>query len=174
MLLAAVESDFVNPPIPGPHPSVAPARRSPAQPQTRAMTPDSLPRCPKSRRHDSLASSADRRLFVSAPTCWMHDPHRLFRFEEHDIHLPMMGAGGMDRAKGVSEVARNVRQVSHLLDDLTAGASKDEIDRGLPYPARSTPGEPSSGRLCSRFAPPAWPPVTLPGNTRTTTFSAWR
>ncbi|HRW65153.1 MAG TPA: PIN domain-containing protein, partial [Candidatus Competibacter sp.] len=112
--------------------------------------------------------SADRRLFVLDTNVLMHDPTALFRFKEHDIHLPMMVLEELDRAKkGVSEVARNVRQVSHLLDDLITGASKDEIDRGLPLPGPVNPhGEPSSGRLYFQIRPTRLsPPATLPGNT---------
>ncbi|MEZ5581372.1 MAG: PIN domain-containing protein, partial [Candidatus Competibacteraceae bacterium] len=111
---------------------------------------------------------ADRRLFVLDTNVLMHDPTALFRFKEHDIHLPMMVLEELDRAKkGVSEVARNVRQVSHLLDDLITGASKDEIDRGLPLPGPvNSHGEPSSGRLYFQIRPTRLsPPVTLPGNT---------
>ncbi|MFO1372347.1 MAG: PhoH family protein [Candidatus Competibacteraceae bacterium] len=98
----------------------------------------------------------------------MHDPTALFRFKEHDIYLPMMVLEELDRAKkGVSEVARNVRQVSRFLDELIAAASKDEIDLGLPLP--SLPGqygEPANGRLYFQTQPIRLSlPATLPGNT---------
>ncbi|MBS1222830.1 MAG: phoH, partial [Proteobacteria bacterium] len=76
--------------------------------------PDSL-----SLAESSLPPTPDRRLFVLDTNVLMHDPTALFRFQEHDIHLPMMVLEELDRAKkGVSEVARNVRQVSRFLDDL--------------------------------------------------------
>src|SRR5512144_966784 len=63
----------------------------------------------------------DKRLFVLDTNVLMHDPTALFRFQEHDIHLPMMVLEELDRAKkGLSEVARNVRQVSRFLDELIA------------------------------------------------------
>ena len=37
--------------------------------------------------------------------------------------------------KGLSEAARNVRQVSRFLDELMRDATKDQIDRGPPTPA---------------------------------------
>ena len=37
--------------------------------------------------------------------------------------------------KGLSESARNVRQVSRFLDELMKGATKKQIDRGLPLPS---------------------------------------
>ena len=49
----------------------------------------------------------------------MHDPTALFRFKEHDVYLPMVVLEEMDAGKkGVSEVARNVRQVSRFLDEI--------------------------------------------------------
>jgi PhoH-like ATPase len=52
--------------------------------------------------------------------------------------------------KGMSEAARNVRQVSRFLDELMANASKAQIDQGLPLPsAKDTNGgkKHPSGRL---------------------------
>lgn len=54
----------------------------------------------------------------------LHDPSSLFRFQEHDVYLPMMTLEELDHhKKGMSEVARNARQVSRSLDammDVTA------------------------------------------------------
>ena len=51
----------------------------------------------------------------------MHDPMSLFRFEEHDIYLPMITLEELDGHKrGMTEVARNARQVSRDLDALAA------------------------------------------------------
>ncbi|MBS1247677.1 MAG: phosphate starvation protein PhoH, partial [Proteobacteria bacterium] len=124
--------------------------------------PDSL-----SLAESSLPPTPDRRLFVLDTNVLMHDPTALFRFQEHDIHLPMMVLEELDRAKkGVSEVARNVRQVSRFLDDVIADASKEEIDRGLPLPGPLVPhGEPASGRLFFQIRPNRIaPPASLPGN----------
>lgn len=110
----------------------------------------------------------NRRLFVLDTNVLMHDPTALFRFQEHDIHLPMMVLEELDHAKkGVSEVARNVRQVSRFLDDLIADASKDAIDQGLPLPSLPGPrGVPvASGRLYFQTRPTRLsPPANLPGN----------
>jgi PhoH-like ATPase len=112
---------------------------------------------------------SQKRLFVLDTNVLMHDPSALFRFQEHDIHLPMMVLEELDRAKkGVSEVARNVRQASRFLDELIAAASKEEIDQGLPLPTLR--GQPDTGtaggRLYfqTRLIPPVLP-VALPGNT---------
>ena len=111
--------------------------------------------------------ASDRRLFVLDTNVLMHDPTALFRFKEHDIYLPMMVLEELDHAKkGVSEVARNVRQVSRFLDDLITGASKEEIDRGLPLPGPLAPsGELVGGRLFFQIRPNRIvPPASLPGN----------
>ena len=110
----------------------------------------------------------DKRLFVLDTNVLMHDPTALFRFQEHDIHLPMMVLEELDRAKkGLSEVARNVRQVSRFLDELMADASKEEIDQGLVLPALTGEGaRPSGGRLYFQTRPlTTLAPVVLPGNT---------
>jgi PhoH-like ATPase len=64
-----------------------------------------------------------RKLFVLDTNVLMHDPTCLFRFEEHDVYLPMMTLEELDNhKKGMSEVARNARQVSRTLDQLVANA----------------------------------------------------
>ncbi|MBV6417118.1 MAG: hypothetical protein CMLOHMNK_01756 [Steroidobacteraceae bacterium] len=81
----------------------------------------------------------------------MHDPTAIFRFEEHDIYLPMIVLEELDaNKKGLSESSRNVRQVSRFLDDLMRDAKKDQIDAGLPLPSGYSGNhgkKPSSGRL---------------------------
>ena len=59
------------------------------------------------------------KLFVLDTNVLMHDPTSLFRFEEHDIYLPMVTLEELDNnKKGMSEVARNARQASRFLDEL--------------------------------------------------------
>ena len=88
-----------------------------------------------------IDSRQGRRLFVLDTNVLMHDPTSIYRFQEHDIFVPMVVLEELDRGKkGMSEVARNARQTSRFLDQLMGGASKHEIDRGLPLPA------PNSGR----------------------------
>jgi len=72
-------------------------------------------------------------LFVLDTNVLMHDPTSIFRFHEHDIYLPMAVLEELDKGKkGLSEVARNVRQASRFLDELMSDAHKEEIDAGLP------------------------------------------
>ena len=64
----------------------------------------------------------------------MHDPTCLFRFEEHDIYLPMITLEELDNHKrGMSDVARNVRQVTRTLDQLVADVDETELmEKGIP------------------------------------------
>ncbi len=61
--------------------------------------------------------AAATKLFVLDTNVLMHDPTSLFRFEEHDVFLPMVTLEELDdNKKGMSEVSRNARQASRFLD----------------------------------------------------------
>ena len=65
----------------------------------------------------------ERRLFVLDTNVLMHDPTAIFRFQEHDVYLPMVVLEELDsNKKGLSEASRNVRQTSRFLDDLMRDA----------------------------------------------------
>jgi PhoH-like ATPase len=81
----------------------------------------------------------------------LHDPMCLFRFEEHDIFLPMIVLEELDgHKKGMTEVARNARQTSRTLDAL-AGAHGADIAAGLPLDA--TGHREARGRLFFQTEP---------------------
>ncbi len=83
----------------------------------------------------STRQAPQRRIFVLDTNVLMHDPSAIFRFEEHDIFIPMIVLEELDAGKkGMSEAARNVRQVSRFLDELMANATKQQIDRGIELP----------------------------------------
>ncbi|HXV39495.1 MAG TPA: PhoH family protein [Steroidobacteraceae bacterium] len=114
-------------------------------------------------------AKGSRRAFVLDTNVLMHDPAAIFRFEEHDIYVPMGVLEELDaNKKGLSESARNARQVSRFLDELMANATKEQIDRGLELPAGRSGNhgkKPPSGRLyfqTRRLA--AGLPDTLPGH----------
>ena len=72
---------------------------------------------------------AHTKLFVLDTNVLMHDPTSLFRFEEHDIYIPMATLEELDNnKKGVSEVARNARQASRYLDELISHAESSIVD----------------------------------------------
>ena len=81
---------------------------------------------------------AGKRLFVLDTNVLMHDPTALFRFQEHDLFLPMAVLEELDNAKvGMTEVARNVRQTNRFLDELTCQATHSDIEAGLPLENRA-------------------------------------
>ena len=76
-----------------------------------------------------------KKLFVLDTNVLMHDPASIFRFQEHDIFIPMIVLEELDRSKkGVSEVARNARQASRFFDELVglSGGVPKQIDDGVP------------------------------------------
>ena len=74
-----------------------------------------------------------KRIYVLDTNVLMHDPTALFKFEEHDIYLPMQVIEELDNAKkGTSEASRNARQVSRFLNDLVETAGLDRLDDGIP------------------------------------------
>ena len=78
-----------------------------------------------------------KRLFILDTNVLMHDPTALFRFQEHDVYLPMVVLEELDAGKkGVSEVARNVRQVSRFIDEMMQAADTDGIEDGIPLNPR--------------------------------------
>ncbi|MGD8573556.1 MAG: PhoH family protein, partial [Gammaproteobacteria bacterium] len=89
-----------------------------------------------------------------------------------DIFLPMVVLEELDAGKkGMSETARNVRQVSRFLDEIMASSSKADIDAGLKLP---TPHSSAGAAVASEAAPgrlffqtealPSLLPDSLPGN----------
>jgi PhoH-like ATPase len=116
------------------------------------------------------ADRATRRLFVLDTNVLMHDPTSIFRFEEHDIYLPMVVLEELDaNKKGLSEASRNVRQASRFLDEMIRDATKEQIDQGLPLPAGYSGNhgkKASSGRLYFQTRPlgGASLPEILPGH----------
>ena len=86
-----------------------------------------------------------KKLFVLDTNVLMHDPASLFRFEEHDLYLPMGTLEELDSHKrGLSDVSRNARQASRFLDELVS-AEKASIKDGLPI--RIKDGQAAKGRL---------------------------
>jgi PhoH-like ATPase len=75
------------------------------------------------------------KLFVLDTNVLMHDPMSLFRFEEHDVFLPMIVLEELDgHKKGMTEVARNARQASRSLDALASSQGAD-LGKGSPLNA---------------------------------------
>lgn len=87
----------------------------------------------KSGTSKAADKSGVSKLFVLDTNVLMHDPTSLFRFEEHDVYLPMITLEELDdHKKGMSEVARNARQVSRSLDALVGDIDHHAIEKGIP------------------------------------------
>lgn len=77
-------------------------------------------------------NTANAKLFVLDTNVLMHDPSSLFRFEEHDIFLPMVTLEELDNnKKGLTEVARNARQASRYLEEIV-GTDLIDLEKGCP------------------------------------------
>jgi PhoH-like ATPase len=84
-----------------------------------------------------------KKLFVLDTNVLMHDPTSLFRFDEHDLYLPIATLEELDAHKrGLSDVSRNARQASRFLDEIVTG---EDIKHGLPI--RTKDGQAAKGRL---------------------------
>lgn len=92
-----------------------------------------------------------KRIYVLDTNVLMHDPTALFRFEEHDVYLPMQVIEELDNGKkGTSEASRNARQVSRFLNELVQAAGTGAIAGGIPLERPhgiQLRGAPSVGRL---------------------------
>jgi PhoH-like ATPase len=74
-----------------------------------------------------------KRIYVLDTNVLMHDPTALFKFEEHDVFIPMMVLEELDNGKkGHSEASRNARQVSRFLNELVEANGKNPIEGGIP------------------------------------------
>jgi PhoH-like ATPase len=103
-----------------------------------------------SRGKRGQAKTQVKRLFVLDTNVLMHDPICMFRFEEHDIFLPMVVLEELDNnKKGMSEVARNARQTSRTLDALASDSA--DMLQGLPLNA--TGHKSALGKLFFQTAP---------------------
>ncbi len=140
---------------PASRPHVAPVNL-PARPPAGKRSARGTPPAPAGTAANTSASrstkragskpSADgtRKLFVLDTNVLLHDPSSLFRFEEHDVFLPMMTLEELDhQKKGMSEVARNARQVSRSLDSLVGDHRL--FEDGLPL--SSLGNKDASGKL---------------------------
>ncbi len=77
-------------------------------------------------------SNHGKRIYVLDTNVLMHDPTALFKFEEHDVYLPMQVIEELDNGKkGTSEASRNARQVSRFINELIESQGADRIASGL-------------------------------------------
>ena len=128
--------------------SKAASKKTPSRASSSASAPASA--APAKTRKKTAPQTQAGRLFVLDTNVLLHDPTSLFRFEEHDIYLPMIVLEELDgHKKGMTEVARNARQISRTLDQLAA--SGDDITHGLALSA--TGHSTATGRLFFQTLP---------------------
>ncbi len=117
-----------------------PAKAKAAPLAARAPAVEPKPRKPR--------NTGPAKLFVLDTNVLMHDPMSLFRFEEHDIYLPMITLEELDgHKKGMSEVSRNVRQVSRELDALATDSHTGKFDPAAGIPLAKTGHREAGGKL---------------------------
>ncbi len=149
--------------VPAVAPAQAPAARGTGSRRPARTTAAPAPAAPASRASSSKRArpSGPSKLFVLDTNVLLHDPTSLFRFEEHDIFLPMIVLEELDgHKKGMTEVARNGRQTSRTLDAL-AGVQGADIAHGLKLD--STGQRAAGGQLFFQTAPLDYSlPTSLP------------
>ena len=85
-----------------------------------------------------MTKKNNKKVFVLDTNVLLHDPSSLFRFEEHDIYLPMVTIEELDNnKKGSSEVARNARQTHRYLEEIIAPAS--DLKNGCALKSETNP-----------------------------------
>ena len=103
------------------------------------------------KRNKNLKHDGKNKLYVLDTNVLLHDPTSIFRFQEHDIYLPMMTLEELDNHKsGMTDVARNARQVSRTLDGILQNL-EGPIDKGIPLDTLNH-GE-ATGRLFIQTKP---------------------
>jgi PhoH-like ATPase len=117
--------------VAAPQPSAAPAPTYAKSPAVQPALAPTRPVKSAGRNSSKASTNGPTRLFVLDTNVLLHDPTSLFRFEEHDIFLPMIVLEELDgHKKGMTEVARNGRQTSRTLDALVAQQGGD-LAKGL-------------------------------------------
>ncbi|WP_367849048.1 PhoH family protein [Rhodoferax sp. WC2427] len=123
--VAELKREKPAPEAPKPIPSIDKPSEAPARNRNAALLQEPVP------KRKAPKSIGPAKLFVLDTNVLMHDPMCLYRFEEHDIFLPMIVLEELDsNKKGMTEVARNARQTSRSLDAL-AGAKEADMGLGL-------------------------------------------
>ncbi len=111
-----------------------------------------------------------QKTYVLDTNVLMHDPAALFRFAEHDVYLPMVVLEELDNnKKGISEVARNVRQVGRFIDALIAANPDAPLEHGLALSVSQNfndqQDERAAGTLYFQHDAPEHPlPANFPGD----------
>lgn len=78
-------------------------------------------------------NTSKNKLFVLDTNVLMHEPESIYKFEEHDIFIPLRVLEELDSHKrGQNEIARNARQAHRYLDELLSKVDIEELNQGIP------------------------------------------
>lgn len=78
------------------------------------------------------AKPAERKIFVLDTNVLLHDPQAIFKFQEHDIIIPLVVIEEMDDQKRrQDEVGRNARRVAKLFDQMRL---QGKLHKGIATP----------------------------------------
>lgn len=76
-----------------------------------------------------------RKLFVLDTNVLLHDPRAIYKFEEHEVVLPIYVLEEVDKFKTqMNELGRNARTISRFIDDLR-GEAPNGLQGGLTLPS---------------------------------------
>ncbi len=85
-----------------------------------------------------------RKLYILDTNVLLHDPQCLFRFAEQDIYIPFVSLEELDNKKaGTSDVNRNARQATRLIDEVASQEGK--LADG--FPLKNFNGRHATGRM---------------------------
>jgi len=80
-----------------------------------------------------MNDQSERKIYILDTNVLIHDPNALTHFDEHDVVLPIVVLEEMDHVKkGMDELARNVREASRQLDEISADCK--DMTQGCPLP----------------------------------------
>ena len=86
----------------------------------------------RDQEHQEVTSDGQpsvRRTYVLDTNVLLYDPNAIFKFEEHDVLIPITVIEEIDRfKKDLTETGRNARQFSRFLDELRSGGKSDLKD----------------------------------------------
>ena len=84
---------------------------------------------------DQRSKPSSKRTYVLDTNVLLYDPTALFKFEEHEVVLPITVIEEIDRfKKELTETGRNARQFSRYLDDLRAESPAHGLSSGVALP----------------------------------------
>ncbi|GBG14358.1 PhoH-like ATPase [Novimethylophilus kurashikiensis] len=95
--------------------------------QSTSKAARSTVKTPKPRKTSAAPAPVPQKQYVLDTNVLLHDPTSLYRFEEHDVYIPLVVLEELDRhKKGTADIARNARQVTRQLDTILLDGSMEE------------------------------------------------